>query len=150
MHTLGSHRANTMRSQSVQTERCSSLVDVASGAATFTLLLRRRVAFLYRTATCQPLFKPSVSLLSTGRQSSCGSNFYRTFKILLWLSLVYIYIYRERERGRERKPLTIFPAPLRGVIGKCIPSHFTSCSYRGYLYSLYGMKINYKCHFFTD
>jgi len=30
------------------TERCSSLVNVASGAAIFTLLLRRRVAFLAR------------------------------------------------------------------------------------------------------
>jgi len=47
------------------TERCSSLVHISSGAAIFTLLLRRRVAFLYRTATCRPLFKPWVSLLST-------------------------------------------------------------------------------------
>ena len=42
---------------------CSSLVDVASGAAIFTLLLRRRVAFLHHTATCRPLFKLWVSLL---------------------------------------------------------------------------------------
>ena len=35
------------------------------GAAVFTLLLRRRVASLHHTATCRPLFKPSVSLLST-------------------------------------------------------------------------------------
>jgi len=27
------------------------------------------------------------------RQSSCGSNFYRTFKVFIWLSPVYIYIY---------------------------------------------------------
>ena len=47
------------------TERCSSLVHVVSEAAIFTLLLRRRVAFLRRTATYRPLFKPSVSLLST-------------------------------------------------------------------------------------
>jgi len=47
------------------TGRCSSLVHVASGAAVFTLLLRRHVAFLHRTATCRPLFKPSVSVLST-------------------------------------------------------------------------------------
>jgi len=47
------------------TERCSSLVHVASGAAKFTLLLHRRVAFLHRTATCRPLFIPWVSLLST-------------------------------------------------------------------------------------
>jgi hypothetical protein len=42
----------------VLTEHCSSLVHVASGDAIFTLLLRRRVAFLDRTATCRPLFKP--------------------------------------------------------------------------------------------
>jgi len=35
------------------------------GATIFTLLLCRRVAFLHCIATCQPLFKPSVSLLST-------------------------------------------------------------------------------------
>jgi len=40
-------------------------LHVARVAAIFTLLLRRRVAFLHRTATCRPLFKPSVSLLST-------------------------------------------------------------------------------------
>jgi hypothetical protein len=47
------------------TEHSSSLEHVASGAAIFTLLLRRRVAFLHRTATCRPLLKPWVSLLST-------------------------------------------------------------------------------------
>jgi len=47
------------------TERCSSLVHVARGVAIFTLLLRRRVAFLHRTATCQPLFNPRITLLST-------------------------------------------------------------------------------------
>jgi len=47
------------------TERCYSLVHVASGAAIFTLLLRHRIAFLHCTATCQPLFNPWVSLLST-------------------------------------------------------------------------------------
>jgi hypothetical protein len=40
------------------TQRCSSLVHVASEAAIFTLLLRRRVSFLHRIATCRPLFKP--------------------------------------------------------------------------------------------
>ena len=45
-------------------KRSSSLVHVASAAAIFTLLLRRQVAFLHRTSTCRPLFKPSVSLLS--------------------------------------------------------------------------------------
>jgi hypothetical protein len=34
------------------------MVHIASGAAIFTLLLRRRVAFLHHTATCQPFFKP--------------------------------------------------------------------------------------------
>jgi len=47
------------------TECCSLLVHFAGGAAIFTLLLRRRVAFLHLTTTCRPLFKPSVSLLST-------------------------------------------------------------------------------------
>ena len=47
------------------TERCSSLMHVASRGAIFTLLLCRCVAFLHRTATCRPLFKPRVSLLST-------------------------------------------------------------------------------------
>jgi len=63
-------------------------LHVASGAAIFTLLLRRRVAFLHLTATCRPLFKPSVTLLSTYRQSSCVSNFYRNLKVFSWLSLV--------------------------------------------------------------
>jgi len=54
-------------------------LHVASGAAIFTLLLHRRVSFPHLTATCRTLFKPWVSLLSTYRQSSCGSNFYRTF-----------------------------------------------------------------------
>jgi len=45
--------------------RCSALVHVASGTVFFTLILRRRVAFLHRTATCQPLFKPWASLIST-------------------------------------------------------------------------------------
>jgi len=49
------------------TESRSSLMHVASGAAIFTILLRRRVAFVHRTATCRPLFKPWVSLLPTYR-----------------------------------------------------------------------------------
>jgi len=49
------------------TECCSSLVHVASGAAFFTLLLRCHVAFLHRTATCWPFFKPWVSLFPTYR-----------------------------------------------------------------------------------
>ena len=49
------------------TERCSSFVHVVSRATIFTLLLRRRVAFLHRTATCRPLFKPWVSSLSTSK-----------------------------------------------------------------------------------
>jgi len=40
------------------TESCYSWVHVASGAAIFTLLLLRLVAFLHHTATCRPLFKP--------------------------------------------------------------------------------------------
>jgi hypothetical protein len=47
------------------TECCSSLVHVVSGAAIFTLLLCRHVAFLHCTASCQPLFNSWVILLST-------------------------------------------------------------------------------------
>ena len=53
------------------TECCSSLVHVASGAANFTPLLHRPVAFLHLTATCWPLFKPSVSLLSHMKTLNC-------------------------------------------------------------------------------
>jgi len=48
----------------LMTERCSSLVHVSSGTAIFTLLLRRRIAFLHRAAICRPLFKQPVSMLS--------------------------------------------------------------------------------------
>jgi len=47
------------------TEHSSSLAHVASGATIFTLLLGHHVAFLHLTATCRPLFKPWVPLLST-------------------------------------------------------------------------------------
>jgi hypothetical protein len=47
---------------------CSSSVHITSGAAVFTLLLRRRVAFLHRTAICWQLFKPWVTLLPTYRK----------------------------------------------------------------------------------
>ena len=79
------------------TEGSSSLVHVVSGAVIFTPLLRCRVASLHRTDTCRPLFKPSVSLLSTYRQSSCGSKFCRTFQIFIWLSLVYINLCKNRQ-----------------------------------------------------
>jgi len=75
----------------LMTDRCSCLVHVASGASIFTLLLRRRVAFLNRTATCRPLFKSSVSLLKLTIKSSCVSNFYRTFKVFIWLSPVHVW-----------------------------------------------------------
>jgi len=61
------------------TESRSSMVHVGSGAAIFTLLLRRRVAFLHRTATCRPLFKPSVSLLSTYKIIELGFEFLSLF-----------------------------------------------------------------------
>jgi len=63
------------------TERCSSLVHIASGAAIFTLLLRRRVKFLHRTAICWPLFKPSVSLLSTYKTIELWFEFSSHFKV---------------------------------------------------------------------
>ena len=80
------------------TERCSSLVHVASGAALFTLLLRRRVAFLHRTATCRPLFKPWVSLLWTYKTIDLCFEFYRIFKVSIWLSPSYLQVYCRRSR----------------------------------------------------
>jgi len=62
-----------------KTGRCSSLVHVASGATTFTLLLRRRVAFLHHAATCQPPYKPSASLLSTYKTIELGFEFLSHF-----------------------------------------------------------------------
>ena len=51
-------------------------------------------SFFYVVLYCHllPLFKPQVSLLKLPRQSSCGSNFYRTF-MFIWLSLIQ-WIYR--------------------------------------------------------
>ena len=74
------------------TERFSSLAHVASGAANFTLLQRRRVAFLHRTATCRSLFKPRVSLLSSYNTIEMSFDFFLSqFKFLhLTLSRMYI------------------------------------------------------------
>jgi len=60
-------------------EHCSSLVHVASEAATFTLLLCRRVAFLHHTAACWPLFRPWVSLLPTYRTNEWCFKFLSHF-----------------------------------------------------------------------
>jgi hypothetical protein len=49
------------------------------GATIFTLLLRHRVAFLHRTATCRPLFKPWVSLLSTYKTNELCFEFLSHF-----------------------------------------------------------------------
>jgi len=68
------------------TERCSSLVHVVSGASIFTLLLRRRIAFLHRTAICRRLFKPSVSFLSTYKTIGLCLGLLSQF--FIWLSLV--------------------------------------------------------------
>jgi hypothetical protein len=70
------------------TEPCSSLVHVASGAAIFTLLLRRRVAFLHSNATVGHSSNHEYHCCQLTRQSSCVSNFYRTFNGFIWLSLV--------------------------------------------------------------
>jgi len=63
------------------TEHCSSLVHVASEAAIFTSLLHRRVAFLHRTATCRPLFKPWMSLLPTYRTVERCFEFLSLFEV---------------------------------------------------------------------
>ena len=75
------------------TERCSSLVHVANRAAIFTLLLRRRVPFLHRTATCRPLFKPWVSLLSTYKTIELCFEFLLYFKVFICLLRVHTHTY---------------------------------------------------------
>jgi hypothetical protein len=57
------------------TERSTCWCMLQSGAAIFTLLLRRRVAFLHHTATCRPLFIPWVSLLSTYKTNELWFEF---------------------------------------------------------------------------
>jgi hypothetical protein len=74
------------------TECCSSLVHVASAAAIFTLLLRRRVAFLHRTATCLPLLKPSISLLSTYKTTKLFFEFLSHFSGF-HLTFPYIFLF---------------------------------------------------------
>jgi len=66
------------------TERCSPLVHVASRTAIFTLLLRRRVAFLHRTATCQPLCQPASN---TAVNVQDNRAVFRNFIALLKFSL---------------------------------------------------------------
>jgi hypothetical protein len=70
---------NTSLLRNRMTERCSSLVHVASGAAIFTLLLRRHVAFLHRTVTCQPFLKPWVLFLSTYKTNEMCFEFLSHF-----------------------------------------------------------------------
>jgi hypothetical protein len=64
-------------------------MHVATWAAIFTPLLRCHVAFLHRTATCQPLFKPRVSLLSTYKTIElCFKFLLHFFMFFIWLSLI--------------------------------------------------------------
>ena len=69
------------------TERCSSLVHVASRTTIFTLLLCHHIAFLHCTATCQPLFKQWVSL-STYKTIGLCFKFLSVLKVLTWLSFI--------------------------------------------------------------
>jgi hypothetical protein len=73
------------------TERCSSLVHVINGAAIFTLLLYHRVAFLHCTATSRPLSNHEYHCCHLARQLSYVSNFYHTFKVLIWLSYTHTH-----------------------------------------------------------
>jgi len=72
------------------TERCSFLVHVASRAAIFTLLLYCTVA-LHSCILLPPVSHSSnheYHCCQLTRQLSSVSNFYRTFNICIWLSLV--------------------------------------------------------------
>jgi len=70
------------------TERCFPLVNVASGATTFTLLLLRRVAFFHRIATCRAVFKPWVSMLPTYRKIKQCFEFLYHFNFFIWLTFL--------------------------------------------------------------
>jgi len=74
------------------TERCSSLVHAARGPAFFTLLLRRRVAFLNGMPPVSHSSSHEYHFCQLTRHSSCVSNFNRTFTVLIWLSLVYVSV----------------------------------------------------------
>jgi len=96
----------------------------------FTLLLRRRVAFLHRIATCRPLFKPRVSLLSTYGQSICVSNFYRAIKIFVWLSYIF--------------NVMCIKLDWKEVIKDNIIEQVTDFKYLGYRMSEYGSDLGDK------
>ena len=51
------------------------------------------VSHCHLSATLQTI----SNIVETYRQSSCGSNFYRTFKVFVSFSLVCVYIYRVRQ-----------------------------------------------------
>jgi hypothetical protein len=74
------------------TERCSSLLHVASGAAIFHYYC---VVVLHCRIILTPVGHSSnheYHCCQLTRQSSCVSNFYRTFKVFIWLSLVCVYV----------------------------------------------------------
>ena len=79
------------------TERCSSLVHVASGANIFTLLLRRRLRSCIVLLPVGHSSNHQYHCCPLTRQSSYVSNFHRTFKVFVWLSLV--------QGAAERTPL---------------------------------------------
>jgi hypothetical protein len=67
-------------------------VRVASGAAVFILLLRRRVAFLHRAATCRQLFKPLVRLVKLQDNGAVFRNFIALLKFSFESPLYFIHL----------------------------------------------------------
>ena len=75
------------------TERCSSLVHVTRGPPSLHYYCP---VVLHSCIVLPPVCHSSnheYYCCQLTRQSSCVSYFYRTFKIFIWLSLIYIYIY---------------------------------------------------------
>jgi hypothetical protein len=64
------------------------MVHVTSRAIIFTQLRRRRVAFLHFTALVGHSSDHECHCCLLTRQSSCVSNFYHTFVVFIWISLV--------------------------------------------------------------
>jgi len=70
------------------TERCSSLVHVTSGPPSLHCYC---AVVLYSCIVLPPVSHSSIHekhCCQLTRQSSCVSNFYRTFKVFIWISLV--------------------------------------------------------------
>ena len=98
------------------TERCSSLVHVAGGPPSLHYYC---VVMLHSCIVLPPVGHSSnhqYHCCQLTRQSGCVSNFYRTSKVFIWLSLVYTF-------GQSMSSL------LRYIAAEQTPLHNKYCSW---------------------